>query len=369
MKAIDVFSFMEPKKQERLIDVISESRLWLMGLATLSVMLFHQHFVAGEPFLFFRRAGHWGVDVFLFLSGFGIWRSLITNKQGGVIAFYKRRLWRILPYSIAAGWIWDAVMLVVPYQCSGEYAGKAELALSAMGIGRWYIRSILAMYLLSPLMVKGLVRALSRGAWALLVWGLSWLAGGFLLVYLFQSLYSGASLAGNSLVRDVSFCIYAFLYGTNERFPSYLLGMLVAAYGSTGHWKKLFAGYILLSSFCIGLLLTRVYGCLGRGGIGAIVAWQPYLILSLAIPAICGILGRLRLLMPPRALRAVMWLGRYSLEIYVLHECLFYMVAYVVRLPGWLMLPVSMLLSFGAAWALRKSVDAVLAKSGLRHSS
>ena len=56
---------------------ISEKRTLLMGVAMLSIMLFHQGWIWGwNPFFaFFHFYGNWGVDIFFFVSGFGLYYS------------------------------------------------------------------------------------------------------------------------------------------------------------------------------------------------------------------------------------------------------------------------------------------------------
>ncbi len=124
------------------ICILKKSRTWLMGLVMISVMLFHQifhlPFLECFPFSFFHHYGHYGVDVFLFLSGFGIWFPLHNNKQGGVMSFYARRLWRIWPYCLVAGWIIFAITVAE----QGE-VHLVHCLLSLTGTALWYIRSIL----------------------------------------------------------------------------------------------------------------------------------------------------------------------------------------------------------------------------------
>lgn len=52
-----------------------------MGFAMISIMLFHQPFFFDNLFVgFFHLFGYWGVEVFLFVSGFGIVHSLKKNS-------------------------------------------------------------------------------------------------------------------------------------------------------------------------------------------------------------------------------------------------------------------------------------------------
>lgn len=75
---------------------ISKYRSSLMGVAMLSVFFFHS---MGNwmPSSIRDIAAHGsiGVDVFLFLSAMGLTYSIAKNPC--VIAFYKRRIWRIMP--------------------------------------------------------------------------------------------------------------------------------------------------------------------------------------------------------------------------------------------------------------------------------
>lgn len=81
---------------------LSKYRGFLMGFAILWVMYFHIPLkFATEVGWFIHRIGFYGVDIFLFLSGLGVYYSL--TKRPNVLGFYKARLVRILPaYIIVA---------------------------------------------------------------------------------------------------------------------------------------------------------------------------------------------------------------------------------------------------------------------------
>lgn len=67
----------------------------------LSVMLFHQPWFRGHIVDdLFRTYGDWGVDFFLFVSGFGIAHSLEKNTTG---VYFRNRIVRVLPYCLAYG--------------------------------------------------------------------------------------------------------------------------------------------------------------------------------------------------------------------------------------------------------------------------
>ena len=106
---------------------LSRYRAALMGLAMLFVMCFHVPMAKGELMYGVVRLGNIGVDMFLFLSGIGLWfswtktilsrtGSLPTGEGGGGgfffhnwFSFYMRRLKRIYPV-----WLIIACLYYIP---------------------------------------------------------------------------------------------------------------------------------------------------------------------------------------------------------------------------------------------------------------
>ena len=74
---------------------MSRYRGELMGAAIVFIILFHVPLARSDAFFGLRRCGNIGVDMFLFLSGIGLWYSWVKNPS--VSHFYKRRLLRIFP--------------------------------------------------------------------------------------------------------------------------------------------------------------------------------------------------------------------------------------------------------------------------------
>ena len=79
---------------------ISRYRGELMGMAMLFVVLFHVGLPREDAFYGLRRIGNIGVDMFLFLSGVGLWFSWTKGQQAG--RFLLRRLVRIYPAWLVA---------------------------------------------------------------------------------------------------------------------------------------------------------------------------------------------------------------------------------------------------------------------------
>ena len=73
---------------------ISTFRSELMGWSILWIMMLHFTFNQIKPLGFIAQYGFAGVDIFLFVSGFGLFYSL--NKDHNLVSFYRKRLLRIL---------------------------------------------------------------------------------------------------------------------------------------------------------------------------------------------------------------------------------------------------------------------------------
>lgn len=133
---------------------ISRFRAEQMGAAMLFVILFHVALDRGDPFYGLRRCGNVGVDIFLFLSGVGLWFSWM--KTPDVLRFYRRRLLRIVPT-----WIVVAMAFYLP-----DYLGARRFSHSIVDLivditinwdfwlhdelTFWYVPAIMALYLAAP---------------------------------------------------------------------------------------------------------------------------------------------------------------------------------------------------------------------------
>ena len=133
---------------------ISRFRAEQMGAAMLFVILFHVALDRGDPFYGLRRCGNVGVDIFLFLSGVGLWFAWAKNPS--VRHFYLRRLMRIVPT-----WLVCATAFYLP-----DYLGPQKFSRSIVDLlgditinwdfwlhdelTFWYVPAIMALYLAAP---------------------------------------------------------------------------------------------------------------------------------------------------------------------------------------------------------------------------
>jgi peptidoglycan/LPS O-acetylase OafA/YrhL len=134
---------------------ISRYRKPLMGMAILFVMLFHipmHHWCLMYPV---SNIGNYGVDIFLFLSGIGLWYSWENNNS--LKRFFHRRFWRVYPeYFIVACvlYIWDFSNACPRYNDNiAEVVGSILFNLcfwNGKSNSLWFIPAIMTLYIFAP---------------------------------------------------------------------------------------------------------------------------------------------------------------------------------------------------------------------------
>ena len=145
-------------KLELRADAVSKYRQELMGLSILGILLFHffqdcrssgYNYTEYARF-YFEHVGSSCVDVFLFLSGLGLFYSL--KKNGEVRSFYAKRFRKILiPYFLVA--IPAFIYLDIVSKDSISKFFRDIFFVSFMKDGSilfWYILLIMICYLFSP---------------------------------------------------------------------------------------------------------------------------------------------------------------------------------------------------------------------------
>lgn len=128
-----------------------------MGVAMLSVLFYHMYCWPGEnQHLSLFRYGYIGVDIFLFLSGFGLCFSIEKNS---IRQFYLNRFRRIIPLY----WLQIIIELFIAVVIGGGGNFPTERLPSFLGLpvieeglplSNWYVSAIILFYLLFPLLVR-----------------------------------------------------------------------------------------------------------------------------------------------------------------------------------------------------------------------
>lgn len=278
--------------------LIAENRTFLMGISMIIIMIFHQYFVHGNILLnAISIYGNYGVDIFLFASGFGLAYSLQKNDT---LTFYKRRLTRIIPACILIGSIKALITGFAPpsiaFLAVDAYTNLHYTWKTFLGLDLWFIRAILLLYLLAPLINSAFNRFNK----------LSVLISGFIL--------------GTLLTY-----FYPFHDGTIDwiapRIPSFIFGMYIAKADFRQTKSSLITGGIAL------ILAVTLKALVFKGILNCptfVRCDMTYILFAISLPMICTFLIWLKkYLSAIKLTSSCNYIGSITLEIYLCHEFLY----------------------------------------------
>jgi len=282
--------------------VISQQRSVLMGIATLLVVIFHSVDLSTK-FLplnilkgllnFIKTNGEVGVDIFLLLSGFGLYYSLEKDKS--LKRFYKKRFLRVVPSIFIVAILYNAL---IPHN-SGSLAFFCNITFVAFFINGsrtfWYFSLLLLLYFVYPFIHRIIRRYKYKGFALLVLIALSLNIVGY---FLFHDYYMLVEIA---LTR-----IPIFITGA-------LLGCLAKNCIRCSLLKTIFIS-VLLFLICFFLLYYFksffISHILYKRGIESIFSIAITILLSWIFSLLkVGLIRRL-----------LVFVGIYSMEIYLLYE-------------------------------------------------
>lgn len=320
---------------------LSRYRGELMGAAMLFIMAFHLPLSQHSDFYGLYRMGNIGVDMFLFLSGVGLWYS--WTKRPELLNFWAKRAVRIYPI-----WIIIAALHYLP-RCFQAGSGAASWA-AFIGdvlfnrtfwtdgdLSFWFVPAILSLYVVAPFYMS-LIRRHPVYRWLPVV----------MLVWCFAVEYV-------PLLRREFFHL-AILW---QRLPIFFLGVNMAesirrkdTIEQQGWWLVIVL-FVASAAAAIFLEQTRH----GR---------MPLLVIRLLyIPmTICGmlLLTRLFAVLPAWADRALRFVGGVSLECYLVHEQLILPALKPIHsLNYWLLFLILVAATLPVAWVAAKVLERLMA--------
>lgn len=265
----------------------------LKGLAILWVVFFHAQLGLSGVLGTVQKIGYGGVDVFLFLSGFGLYHSLEQSQQLG--PYLKRRALRLLPAYLPFCLLWLCVMLPLYGLGTVQSVRMAMGNLFMLGyfagvpMINWYVSALAVSLLVAPVL-----HAVLHGAKRLLVTAAVLLSVCFAI---------GLTFVGTDSYMAVS------------RLPIFVLGMLTAMPQKKPlGWKRsVFLGLACFGGGLCILLVTyaRFPELLNTYG----MYWHPFVLI---VPPLCAGLGVvLHKLNAGRFFAPLRCLGRASFEIFL----------------------------------------------------
>lgn len=273
------------------LNIISTQRSGLFGLAILWIMLFHSSLnFTWAPLHLIKSTGYAGVDVFLFLSGIGLYYSM--EKDPSPVRFYKKRAVRVLlPFLIVAV-VYEGGRCLMGSITPGEFL--ANVTLVSYWINGyptyWFLAAIVVFYAVYPVLYR-VVKA--RMVWAQLLI----LAGAFALAW---ALYQD---------QAAFYRINGFVF----RIPIFLIGCFLAPLVKRG--KQLPAVPAAVICAVVSVLCWYLWiGC---------DPWFLRMYLFIPLSICLTFLGSMALsLLEKECLlqRVLLFFGGMTLELYLVHE-------------------------------------------------
>ena len=246
---------------------ISRYRNELKGVAILWIVLFHAKLQNTGVIYELTKLGYGGVDIFMLLTGFGLYRSL--DKAPELCGYLKRRAARLLPAYLPFCLAWLAVMLPTfgLTLMQGVRVALGNLTMAGMLTGApklisWYVTLLLVAILLAP-MVHATLRAAKRPMRAL--------AGWLLLTLLVSVCCWGTELT--------------MLF---SRLPIFVLGMGLAMPQGESRRPAL---RVAAGAASLAVGLAALYFCFARYPVylnDCGMYWYPFLLIT---PPLCAGLG------------------------------------------------------------------------------
>ena len=275
------------------LSTLSKYRTQLMGVAILLVALFHSSIIrANEAIDLLCFCGDMGVDIFFFVSGFGMYYTFI--KKTSMKEFYMKRSIRIIP-------AWFLINLFVQLWGTSLENINWMWFLKCMtgftfwldgNLYYWYIPSILLFYFMTPFFMK-MYKKNKIKAYI----GISVLWMGLL----------GCSL----LAYNADYFIFLF------RFPIYFIGILFGelSYKNTKWKKEILVGCIAV--LILGILsLSFIKHYHATTWIRYDFKYFVYFVAALSfIILLCYFFEQVDYRFP-----ILNFLGKITLEVYLLHE-------------------------------------------------
>ena len=143
---------------------LSRYRGELMGIATLMVVMFHIGVQRTSPFFGLHRIGNSGVDIFMLVSGIGMWYSWTKSTNPSTMQFFKRRYARIYPVWIIVALAFYGMDYLTVRQRSTSLVDLAGDVLLNWGYwlnadySFWYIPAIMMLYIFTPAYLRLIIR-------------------------------------------------------------------------------------------------------------------------------------------------------------------------------------------------------------------
>lgn len=311
--------------------LLSAERVFVMGCAMVLVLFYHAPWI-NHPLIFpLRLYGLFGVDIFFFLSGFGIAHSLERNSS--LARFARRRLIRLVPSCLLVGAMAVACCLLLPV---GNALGEPGW-LMLTSLNQWFIVTLLIYYALSPLLLR---------------WIKSHVVPIIIVTYIICTALINVPYYDTVIAWSAA------------RLPVYVLGLTLGSGVWNPHGRQ---WWFLTCMLIVGLGLrfwlayTNQWYTHQFLNLGTFILISPGIVVLTRLLALCG-----RWLKSRRIVHTVVELiGTSSLEIYLSHGYIYSLItlgtANYPLMSGWWRLALGLTLGIGAGICIRLIIKRVMA--------
>lgn len=265
-----------------------------MGMSIVWIVLFHSGITPPSNslilralwYIFISFGGGFGVDIFFMLSGFGLMYSVLKNQENySWKSYFRKRFSRILPtYLLVA----SCYYLITCDNVWNFFYNLLFLNFISEGIRDfWYIFAILVFYLIFPLIAKFALRttpAFAVGIFIILAQ----------IVCVITYKYSPVD--------------YSHLEIMLQRFPCFCIGIYMGAMMFSS--PKSFLPFALLCTIAGGVLIFTNITFTGD---------SRWIFTLMSLPVLCLMVGVLSIPLSKIFSTPLKWLGKRSLELYLVH--------------------------------------------------
>lgn len=323
----------------------SKYRTELMGLAIVMVVFHHLTLrsdsgLIGRGYMFLRVTGAMGVDIFLFLSGLGLFYSFKKNPD--VMSFYKKRFFRIIPTYLVICTPFYAIQYLMTnaVDIKGFIMHLSLISYWLDGSCDWYIAAIIILYILFPLFYQVIKKYRLSGMIGLIA---AWAMISLAVSYLFPNMFHNTETFW-------------------PRIPIFIFGIYM---GKPILEKQTTSNVIVIYSLVINIvtLVVEAYYCL-QGASVAYSFWPRlfYFPLCLSMMVIvCAIFNAFGLY---KFKCIIKLLGGVTLEIYLLNQRLINL--FSATMTNLVMANiVGILLTVLLSWIIHMVMNMLISKSGV----
>lgn len=324
-------------------NIVNKNRSFIMGVAILWVVLYHIPVHTSISVLkFIQDIGYGGVDIFVFISGYGVYKSL--DRDDNAYRFMARRLKRLLPSYIPFIIVWMIIRYITYQLYVTEIAGNLTMTGWWNGSANqfnWYIDGIILFYLIAPY-VYGMLKGNRK-----------------LLIYVV--------LVTVAMLISVAFW-HGILLTAMSRLPLFIIGMIIA---SDSDNRALCTSYKLLNILMLlGFVILYYFlnqNRFDRWHYG--LWWYPFILITPGLIYDIGAIGtrmcNVSILKSIRGL--ICGLGEASFEIFLIH--IFVLETAESReIQGNLIWFILCVFSVCAGWLYRKLVLCCMSRMSRSHS-